>query len=138
MNFSGAVRITCVSTMIPYASLAGTDVLFPCTKREALALENPSLELEVGTLIKGRFRRKAAYFPASMTLPPPMEITAFALLGMAKASVIISSISTVSSSLYSRTFTSASFREFITSSPNMSISPLPKNNTTWSRFSAFK
>ncbi len=38
---------------------------FPWTRRDALALENPSLELEVGTLINGRLRKNAAYFPAS-------------------------------------------------------------------------
>ena len=82
----------CVSTIIPCASFAGTDVLFPCTTRDALALENPSLELEVGTLINGIFLRNAAYFPASITFPPPMDITAFALFGMEKASVIIDRI----------------------------------------------
>ena len=52
---------------------------FPWTRRDALALENPSLELEVGTLINGRLRKNAAYFPASMTFPPPMEMTAWGI-----------------------------------------------------------
>ena len=55
---------------------------FPWTRRDALALENPSLELEVGTLINGRLRKNAAYFPASMTFPPPMEMTACVLFGI--------------------------------------------------------
>ena len=130
--------MTCVSTIIPYASFAGTEVLFPCTKRDALALENPSLELEVGTLINGILRRKAAYFPASITFPPPIEITACVLFGIANASVIISSISTVSNSLYSNTVIPSCFSESMTSMPNRSISPFPKKITTCSRFSALR
>ena len=98
MNLSGAVLITSVSTTMPYASFAGTEFRLPPTRRDALALEKPSLELLVGTLMNGMPRRYAAYFPASITLPPPMETTALALLGIAKASGIMSSMATVSSS----------------------------------------
>ena len=138
INFSGAVRMTCVSTMIPCASFAGTDVRLPCTKSDALALEKPSLELEVGTLINGRFLRKAAYFPASITFPPPTDTTAFALFGMSKARVMISSISTVSSSLYSSTVISASESDFIIASPNISMRPFPIKMTTLVSSSLFK
>ena len=45
------------STIIPYASFAGTECLLPLTIKDALALEKPSLEDDVGTLIKGSFLR---------------------------------------------------------------------------------
>ena len=56
-NFSGALFMTSVSAMMPYAMRAGTDVLRPLTVREALELEKPSLEEDVGTLRKGSLRR---------------------------------------------------------------------------------
>ena len=43
---------------------------------DALALEKPSLEAEVGILIKGSLRKNPIYFAASITLPPPSPIIA--------------------------------------------------------------
>ena len=115
-----------VSTTIPYASLAGTDVLLPFTISDALALENPSLDADVGTLINGSLRRYAAYFATSMTLPPPMPTMTCAFGSIANASSMMSSIFVESSSRYSMTVTPSSFNESMTSCPNISISPFPK------------
>ena len=49
--------MTSVSAMMPYAMCAGTEALLPFTVREALALEKPSLDEEVGTLKNGNFLR---------------------------------------------------------------------------------
>ena len=49
---------------IAYARRAGTDLRRPSTKREALALEKPSLDADVGILINARFRKKPQYFAA--------------------------------------------------------------------------
>ena len=65
-----------MSAIMPYAILAGTDFLLPSTIRDALALEKPSDEADVGILIKGRFLKNPQYLAASMTLPPPLPITA--------------------------------------------------------------
>ena len=58
--------------MMPYAILAGTECLLPSIRREALELEKPSLDDDVGMLKKGNFLRYAAYLAASITLPPPI------------------------------------------------------------------
>ena len=92
-----------VSTMIPKAILAGAEQRLPSTIREELALENPSLEEDVGMLMKGSFCRNPTYFAASMTLPPPIPITACVLLGRWKASSVMSSNLTESISWYSNT-----------------------------------
>ena len=97
-NFSGALRIILVSTTIPYASFAGTDLRRPSTRREALALEKPSLDADVGMLINGRFRRNPQYFAPSITFPPPMPMTACVFAGMENARLVRSSNRTVSSS----------------------------------------
>ena len=47
-NFVGADFNTSVSTTIPYAMRAGTDVRLPFTRSDALAEENPSLDADVG------------------------------------------------------------------------------------------
>ena len=49
-NFVGADFNTSVSTTIPYAMRAGTDVRLPFTRSDALAEENPSLDADVGML----------------------------------------------------------------------------------------
>ena len=67
MNLSGALFIISVSAMIPYAILAGTEVLLPLTIREALAEENPSDDEDVGILINGSFLKYDAYFAAPIT-----------------------------------------------------------------------
>ena len=126
MNLSGALFIISVSAMIPYAILAGTEVLLPLTMREALAEENPSDDEDVGILINGSFLKYDAYFAASITFPPPIPTIACAFASMLNASSIMSFILTVSNSLYSRTFIFFSFRDSITPAPNMSISPFPK------------
>lgn len=97
-NFSGALRIIFVSTTIPYASFAGTDLRRPSTRRDALALEKPSLDADVGMLINGRFRRNPQYFAPSITFPPPMPMTACVFAGMENARLVRSSNRTVSSS----------------------------------------
>lgn len=56
-NFVGADFNTSVSTTIPYAMRAGTEVRLPFTRSDALAEENPSLDADVGMLINGSLRR---------------------------------------------------------------------------------
>lgn len=68
------------------------DVRLPLTRSDALALEKPSLDAEVGTLINGNFLRYAAYFAPSITLPPPIPTTTCALESMSNAIPINSSI----------------------------------------------
>ena len=120
-----------VSTTIPYASRAGTDFRCPSTRSDALALENPSLDADVGILMKARLRRKPQYFAASMTLPPPMPMIACVFADIENARLVRSSRRTVSSSWYSSTSTPDSFNDSMTSMPNMSINPLPKSMTTF-------
>ena len=52
MNLSGALFRMSVSTTIPYAIFAGTEVLLPFTMRDAVDDENPSLDADVGILMK--------------------------------------------------------------------------------------
>ena len=115
-----------VSAMIPYAILAGTEVRRPFTISDALALEKPSDDADVGILIKGSFLRYAAYFATSITFPPPIPTITWAFASISNASLIISSILVESSSLYSTTVTFSFFRESMTCCPNMSMSPFPK------------
>ena len=67
-----------------------------------------------------------------------LDTTAFALFGISKARVMISSISTVSSSLYSSTVIPASVSDFIIVSPNISMRPFPIKMTTLVSSSLFK
>ncbi len=103
-NFCGALLMTVVSAIMPNARRAGTEFLRPFTIKEALALENPSLEAEVGTLINGSLRRKPMYFAASMTFPPPSPMTACVAFGSPNARLMISSMLTVSSLTVSQNF----------------------------------
>ena len=129
-NASGAPFITSISAKIPYAIPAGTDLRRPSTIRDALALENPSLDADVGTLINGSFLKKPQYLAASTTLPPPIPSTACAVFGNENASCTRSSIRTVSISIYWSTSTPLSDIPSITVCPNISINPLPNRITT--------
>ena len=78
------------------------------------------------------------YLAASITLPPPMPMTAWVLFGSSKASSVISLKSTVSISWWCSTLTPAFSKESKTMSPNIDVSPLPKRITTCVKPAAFK